>query len=65
MKILFLFKKENIVMAFSVIIALKVIISSFTMSIYLKNTFKKDNKFLIIMSLLYAFSGYFCAYYWN
>lgn len=63
--ILFLFKKENIVMAFSVIIALKVIISSFTMSIYLKNTFKKDNKFLVIMSLLYAFSGYFCAYYWN
>ena len=63
--ILFFFKKENIVMAFSIIIALKVIISSFTMSFYLKNTFKKDNKFLIIMSLLYAFSGYFCSYYWN
>ncbi len=63
--ILFLFKKENIVMAFSIIIALKVIVASFTMSFYLKNTFKKDNKFLIIMSLLYAFSGYFCSYYWN
>ena len=63
--ILFLFKKENIVMAFSIIIALKVIISSVTMSYFLKNSFKNNNFLISIFSLLYVFSGYFCAYYWN
>lgn len=63
--ILFLFKKEHIVMAFSIIIALKVIASSYTMGYYLKKVFKKDNFLLPIFSVLYSFSGYFCAYYWN
>lgn len=63
--VLFLFKKENIVMAFSCIIGLKVIFASGMMSIYLKKTFKKDGVLLTIFSVLYAFSGYFCSYYWN
>lgn len=63
--ILFLFKKENIVMAFSLVIALKVVFASTTFSYYLKNTFKKDDTLLVVFSLFYAFSGYFCAYYWN
>lgn len=62
---LFLFKKDNIVMAFSIIIALKVIFASTTMSFFLKKTFKKDNILLCVFGLLYAYSGYFCAYYWN
>lgn len=63
--VLFLFKKEKIVMAFSCIIGLKVIFASGMMSIYLKKTFKKDGVLLTIFSVLYAFSGYFCSYYWN
>lgn len=63
--ILFLFKKENLVMAFSIIIALKVIFASLTMSFYLKKTFNKSGALAGIFSLFYAFSGYFCAYYWN
>lgn len=63
--VLFLFKKENIVMAFSCIIGLKVIFASGMMSIYLKKTFKKDGVLLTVFSVLYAFSGYFCSYYWN
>lgn len=63
--ILLLFKKENIVMAFSLVIALKAMFSSVFMSFYLKNTFKKNNVLICAFSLLYTFSGYFCAYYWN
>lgn len=63
--ILFLFKKENIVMAFSIIIGIKAIFASITMSYYLKETFKKNNYLISLFGLLYAFSGYFCAYYWN
>ncbi len=63
--ILFLFKKENIVMAFSVIIALKVIFASLTMSFYLKKTFNRSGALASIFAIFYAFSGYFCAYYWN
>ncbi len=63
--ILFLFKKENIVMAFSIIIGLKVIFASITMQHYLNKTFKKNNFITMIFGLLYALSGYFCAYYWN
>lgn len=63
--IMFLFKKEDIVMSFSIIIGLKAIFASCTMAYYLKNTFKKNNFLICIFGLLYAFSGYFCAYYWN
>lgn len=63
--VLFLFKKENIVMAFSVIIALKVIFASLSMQHYLNKTFKKNNFATVIFAILYALSGYFCAFYWN
>ena len=63
--ILFLFKNENIVMAFSIIIGLKVIFASLSMSFYLKKTFNKSGVLASIFALFYAFSGYFCAYYWN
>lgn len=63
--ILFLFKKEHIVMAFSFIIALKAITASCTMNYFLSNKFKTNNILTVGFSLLYAFSGYFCSYYWN
>lgn len=63
--ILFLFQKKDIVMAFSIIIGLKAIFASCTMSYYLKKVFKKDGYLTCVFGILYAFSGYFCAYYWN
>ena len=63
--ILLLFKKQDIVMAYSIIIGLKACLSSVSMAYYLKKSFKKDGPLLIVFGLLYAFSGYFCAYYWN
>ena len=63
--ILLINKKENIVMAYSMVIALKAIVSSVFMSFYLKNTFKKDTILIVIFSVLYTYSGYFCSYYWN
>ena len=63
--LLFLFKKENIVMAFSIIIGFKAVCAATSMSYYLKKTFKKDSMLISVFGILYAFSGYFCAYYWN
>lgn len=63
--ILFLFKKEHIVMAYSVIIGLKVIVATCTMSFYLKKSFNRSGALAATFGLLYALSGYFCAYYWN
>lgn len=63
--VMFFFKKENIVMSFSIIIGLKTIFASTTMAYFLKKTFKKDGFMICSFGLLYAFSGYFCAYYWN
>ena len=63
--VLFLFRKENIVMAFSVVILLKVVFASVTMSFYLKKSFNKSGLLASIFGVFYAFSGYFCAYYWN
>jgi len=63
--LLLLFSKENIVMCFSIIIGLKICFAATTMSFFLKKAFKKDNIFICVFGLLYAFSGWFCAYYWN
>lgn len=62
---LFLFRKENIVMAFSIVIALKVVFATCTMTFYLKKTFNNNSILACVFGLLYALSGYFCAYYWN
>ena len=63
--LLLLFKRKNIVMSYSLIIGLKSILSSITCTYYLK--WKLDlNKYLSIpLGILYAFSAYFTAYYWN
>ena len=63
--ILLFFKKENIVMAYSVIIGLKIVFASTTMSYYLKKVFNKNTFLISIFGILYAFCGYFCAFYWN
>ena len=62
--LLFLFSKRDLLTSYSVIIGLKVVVSSITMGILLSK--KVDNKYFTIpLSIFYAFSAYFCAYYWN
>ena len=57
--ILFLFNKNDIVMAFSIIIGLKAVMASVSMSYYLRKVFKKTGVFQVIFSLSYAFQDIF------
>lgn len=63
--ILFLFNKENLVMAFSIIIGLKAVTSGVSMVYYLSKKFKSNSYSLIALGVLYAFSSWFVAYFWN
>jgi len=63
--IILLFKRENLIMSYSILIAFKAILSACTMTYYLKQKLKSNKYTLIGLGLLYAFSAYFSAYYWN
>lgn len=63
--LIFLFDKEDISYAITFIVALKCILSATSFSYYIKKSFNKDNYFLSAFGILYAFSAYFLAYYWN
>lgn len=63
--LLFLFKKENLVTIFSLIIGLKVVCSSVTMVYFLSKKFKTKKYTLIPLGIMYAFSAWFIAYFWN
>lgn len=63
--IMFLFNRNNVVMSYSIIIGIRAIITATTMSYLLKRKLNLDNYLNIGISLLYAFSAYFTAYYWN
>lgn len=63
--LIFLFDKEDISYAITFIVAFKSILSATSFSYYLKKSFNKDNYFLSAFGILYAFSAYFLAYYWN
>ena len=63
--IMFFFKNDDIVTSFSIIIGLKAVFASVFMAFYLKKVFNKNDISILIFGLLYAYSGYFCAYYWN
>lgn len=63
--LIFLFDKEDISYAITFIVAIKCILSATSFSYYLKKSFNKDNYFLSVFGILYAFSAYFLAYYWN
>lgn len=63
--LIFLFDKEDISYAITFIVALKCILSATSFSYYLKKSFNKDDYFLSAFGILYAFSAYFLAYYWN
>lgn len=63
--LIFLFDRENILTSFSIIIALKIIVTSSIMAYFLKNFFNKDSILTTIFGLTYGFSSYFVAFYWN
>lgn len=56
--IVLLFKRNDIYLAISLVVALKIILSSITCLYSLKYIFKKDILMFVPLSLLYAFSGY-------
>jgi len=63
--LILLFDRINILSSFSIIIALKIIVSATTMSYFLKKAFNKNSALTTIFGIGYAFSNYFVAYYWN
>jgi len=63
--IIFLFNRENLVMVFSLLIALKVSLASTAMVYYLSKRFDTKTTYLIPFGILYAFSAWFIAYYYN
>lgn len=63
--LIYLFKNHDINKILNLIILVKPILASLTMSYYLKKKFNSDKIYVVILSLLYAFSGFYCAYYMN
>ena len=49
----------------TLMIVLKIALCGLTMSYYLTNKYKTDSLMVIPFAVLYAFSGYIGAYYWN
>lgn len=63
--IIFLFKRENLLMSFSIIIGLKAVASAATMIYYINNKLNTKSLWFVPLGLLYGFCAYFGAYYWN
>ncbi len=60
-----LFSHENIPVAIGVIIFTKATLASASFTLYLKHSLNKHSYITAGFGVLYAFSGYFIAYYWN
>ncbi len=63
--LILLFSHENIPVAIGLIIFIKATIASATFTLYLKHSLNKHSYITAGFGVLYAFSGYFIAYYWN
>ena len=63
--IVLLFGHKNTFEAVAAMIAIKVILSSMSMSFYLKKSEKTNGFPIAAFGVMYAFCGYFIAYYWN
>ena len=63
--ILLFFNKFNILSGISILIGFKCSVAALMMSYYIAKKFNKKNLLVVALSLLYAFSGYFQAYYFN
>ena len=60
-----LYSARGIADAISIIVACKVSLSATSMAYYLKKSQKLTSPMLIAFGVLYAFCGYFIAYFWN
>ena len=60
-----IFGHDNTFEAVAAMIAIKSILSAMAISYYLKKSNKADGPQLIAFGIMYAFSAYFIAYYWN
>ena len=60
-----LFGHKNTFEAVGTVIAVKAVLSSMSMANYLKKSQKVNSPLICAFGILYAFSGYFIAYYWN
>lgn len=63
--IILLFNHANIPVAIGVMIFTKAVLSSAAFTYYLKKSLNKHSYITAGFGVLYAFSGYFIAYYWN
>ncbi|SRR5574344_688842 len=63
--IIMLFKRSDLVTSYSYIIGLKAVFASVNMTYYLSKKFNKKDLYLIMFGIIYAFSAYFSAYYWD
>ncbi len=63
--IILLFDHAHIPVAIGVMIFTKAVLASATFTYYLKKSLNKHSYITAGFGILYAFSGYFIAYYWN
>lgn len=63
--IILLFGHKNTFEAVATVIAVKSVLSAMSMANYLKKSQKVNSPLICAFGILYAFSGYFIAYYWN
>lgn len=63
--LMLLFNRENLLTSYSFIIGLKAVMSCVTFVYFISKKFNKKDLTLIPLGLLYGFSSYFTAYYWN
>ena len=60
-----IFGHKNTFEAVAAMIACKAVLSSMSMSYYLKKSHRTNGPEIIAFGIMYAFCGYFIAYYWN
>lgn len=63
--IVLLFGHKNTFEAIAAMIAIKAVLSSMAMTYYLKKSHKANGFTIVAFGIMYAFCGYFVAYYWN
>lgn len=63
--IILFFGHKNIPEAIAALIAIKAVLSAGTFTYYIKKSFGKHDCLSAAFGILYAFCGYFVAYYWN
>ncbi|MDD6727717.1 MAG: YfhO family protein [Eubacteriales bacterium] len=63
--LIFLFDKEDISFAISILVFVKCILSAGTFTFFIKKSLKSHTCMSACFGTLYAFCAYFMAYYWN